>query len=98
MELANKSLEFSSYHIRVIVTCKTVNRGIGIGLEITVDYFFHGDNRVIKWLKKSIEKFDKCTKVELEKCMKQLMTSAYSLFFFKNDSLALILFSDLLKN
>ena len=81
MELANKSLEFSSYHIRVIVTCKTVNRGIGIGLEITADYFFHGDNRVIKWIKKSIEKFDKCTKVELEKCMKQLMKSAYSLIF-----------------
>ena len=81
MELANKSLEFSSYHIRVIATCKTVNRGIGIGLEITADYFFHGDNRVIKWLKKSIEKFDKCTKVELEKCMKQLMKSAYSLIF-----------------
>ena len=81
MDLANKSLEFSSYHIRVIVTCKTVNRGIGIGLEITVDYFFHGDNRVIKWLKKSKEKFDKCTKVELEKCMKQLMKSAYSLIF-----------------
>ena len=42
-------------------------------LEIPVDYFFHRDNRVIKWFKKSIEKLDKCTDVKVEKAMKTLL-------------------------
>ena len=68
--LANKYLKFLNYHIRVVVTGKSVNRGIGLGQEIPVNYFFHGDNRVIKWFKTSIEKLDKCTDVKMEKCMK----------------------------
>ena len=32
-ELANKFLKFPSHHIRVVVTGKTVNRRIGLGLE-----------------------------------------------------------------
>ena len=47
-----------------------MNRGIGLGLEIPFNYFFHGDNRVIKCFKKSIEKLDKCSDVKVEKCMK----------------------------
>ena len=42
-ELANKYLKFSNYHICVVVTGKRVNRGISLGLEIPVHYFFHGD-------------------------------------------------------
>ena len=33
-------------------------------------FFFHGDNRVIEWFKKSIVKLDKCTDVKVKKCMK----------------------------
>ena len=40
-ESANKFLKFLSYHIRVVVIGKRVNRGIGLELEIPVDYFFH---------------------------------------------------------
>ena len=69
-ESANKFLKFPNHHIRVAATGKRVNRGIGLGQEIPVDYFFHGDNRVIEWFKKSIEKLDKCTDVKAEKCMK----------------------------
>ena len=58
------------YHIRDVVTRKRVNSGIGPGLDILVDYFFHGDNQVIEWFKKSKEKHNKCTDVVMEKCMK----------------------------
>ena len=53
-EFANKFLKFPSHHICVVVTGKNVNRGIDLGLEIPVDYFFHGDNRVTERFKKSI--------------------------------------------
>ena len=69
-ESANKFLKFPNHHIRVVATDKSVNRDIVLGQEIPADYFFHGDNRVIKWFKKSIEKCDKCTDVEVGKCMK----------------------------
>ena len=54
----------------MVVTSKRVNRGIGLGLEIPVDYSFHGDNRVIQSFKKSLERLDKCTDVTVEKCMR----------------------------
>ena len=71
-ELANKFLKLPNHHNRVVVTRKRVNRDIGLGLEIPVDYSFHGDNRVIEWFKKFIEKFDKFTDVKVEECMKNL--------------------------
>ena len=47
----NKFLTFPNHHIPVVVTGKKMIRGIALGLEIPVDYFFHGDNRVIGWFK-----------------------------------------------
>ena len=66
-ELADTFLKFPNHHIHVVLTGKIVNRGISIALEIPADYFFHGDNRVMKWFRKSIEKLDKCTDIEVEK-------------------------------
>ena len=43
-ELADKFLKVSNYHICVVVIGKRVNRGIGLGLEIPVGCFFHGNN------------------------------------------------------
>ena len=37
-ELTNKCLKFPNHQICVVVTGKRVNRGIGLGLEIPVDY------------------------------------------------------------
>ena len=54
----------------MLVTGKRVNRGIGLELEIPLDYFFHGNSRVIEWFKKFIKKLGKCTDVKVEKCMK----------------------------
>ena len=47
-ESANKFLKFWNHHIRVVVTGKEVNRSIGLGLEIPLDYYFHGDNWAIE--------------------------------------------------
>ena len=56
--------------ITVKNTIKRVNRGTGLGLEILVEYFFHGSNEVIRYFKKSIEKTDQYTNVKAEKCRK----------------------------
>ena len=37
--MASKFLQFTNYHIRVEATGKAVNRGVGLGLEIPVNYF-----------------------------------------------------------
>ena len=36
----SKFLQFTNHHIRVEFTGKRVNRGVGLGLEIPVSYFF----------------------------------------------------------
>ena len=59
-KLVFKFLQFLNHSIRVAVTGKRVNRGVGLGLKIPVDYFFYGDSRVIAWLKNSIGKVDRC--------------------------------------
>lgn len=68
------------FEICAAVTGKRVNRGIGLGLVIPVDYFSNGDNRVMEWFKKSTEKLDKCTGVKVGKCMKKLVKSVHLLF------------------
>ena len=37
--MASKFLQFTNHHIRVDVTGKRVNRGLGLGLEIPRNYF-----------------------------------------------------------
>ena len=37
-----------NHHICVVVTGKRLNRGIGLELEIPLDYFLHGGDRVIE--------------------------------------------------
>ena len=37
--MASKFLQFTNHHIRVEVTGKRVNRGLGLGLEIPTKYF-----------------------------------------------------------
>ena len=38
-KVTSKFLQFTNHHIRVEVTGKSVNRSVGLGLEITVNYF-----------------------------------------------------------
>ena len=51
----SKFLQFTNHHNRVEVTGKRVNRGVGLGLEIPVNYFlwrFKSYNMGEKWLGK----------------------------------------------
>ena len=63
-----KVLDFfeEKHHISVVVTSKRVNSDIVVGLEILVDHFFHGNSRVSKWFRKSMEKLEKCTDVKMK--------------------------------
>ena len=47
----SKLIQFTNHHVLVEVTGKRVNRGVGFGLEIQVNYFSYGDTRVITWIK-----------------------------------------------
>ena len=53
--MASKFLQFTNYHICVEATGKRVNRGVGLGLKIAVNYFLYGDARGVK---NSSEKLD----------------------------------------
>ena len=68
--MASKFLQFTNNHIRVEVTGKTVNHGVGLGLKIAVNYFLYGDARFIKWVKNSLEKLDNELHVKVKKCVK----------------------------
>ena len=46
-KVASKFLQLTNHHIRVEVIGKRVSRGVGFGLEIPANYFFHRDARVI---------------------------------------------------
>ena len=49
-------LRFPNCSIRVTITGKRVNRGVGLELEIPVHYIFYGDERVIAWVEKVNDK------------------------------------------
>ena len=51
--MASKFLQFTNDHIHVEVTRKRVNRGVGLGLEIPIKYFY-GDARAITCVKNSM--------------------------------------------
>ena len=63
-------LRFPNCSIRVTITGKRVNRGVGVGLglEIPVHYIFYGDERVIDWVEKEIEKVNDNIATRVNKC------------------------------
>ena len=67
---ASKFLQLTNHHIRVEVTGKRLNRGVGLGLEIPCKLFFYGDARVITWVKNSLEKLDSEFHIKVKKCVK----------------------------
>ena len=50
-QMTSKFLQFTNHHIHVEVTGKRVNRGLGLALEIPVNYFFMEMLRVKTWMK-----------------------------------------------
>ena len=68
--MASKFLQFTNHGIRVTVTEKRANCGVGMKLKIPVIYFFNGDARVKIWVKNSLEKLDNELHVKVKKCVK----------------------------
>ena len=55
-KVVSKFLQFTNHHVCVNVTGKRVNCGVGLGLEIVVNYFFYGNARVITYVRNGLEK------------------------------------------
>ena len=51
------------------MTGKGVNRGVGLGLEILVNYFFYENARVLTRVKNSLEKLNNELHVKVKKCV-----------------------------
>ena len=68
--MAFKFLQFTNHPVPLEVTGKRVNRGVGLGLEIPVNYFFYGDVRIITWVKNSLEKFYNELHIKFKKSVK----------------------------
>ena len=62
------------------MTGKRVNRGVGLGLEIPVN-FFYGDARIITWVKNSLENNE--LHVKVKRCVKYQNACV---FYFPNQS------------
>ena len=45
--MVSKFLQFTNHHVGINMTGKRVSCGVGLGLEIPVNYFFYGNARVI---------------------------------------------------
>ena len=80
--MVSKFLQLTNHHARVEVTGKRVNRGVGLGLEIPVNYFF-GDTGLITWVKNSLKKLDNELHVKVKKRIKQKHACV---FYFPNQS------------
>ena len=68
--LFKQFLALPHHRIRCCVTGDRVNRGLGCGLEVPVEYIFIGDVKAINWLLGRVEKMDKALDGRVQKCMK----------------------------
>ena len=50
-----KFLSLPKHSIRVGVKGKRINRGVGYGLKIPVEYIFYGDGKTIQWAKRTLD-------------------------------------------
>ena len=65
-----KFVQLTNYHVRVEVNGKRVIRGVGLGLEIPVNYFLWRC-KCYNMGEKSLEKLDNELQVKVKKCVKQ---------------------------
>ena len=68
-EGASKFLQPANHHIRVEVTGNRVNRGVGLGLEISVNYFLWRCKSYNK-VKNTLEKLDNELQMNVKKFAK----------------------------
>ena len=67
--MAPKFLQFTNHHIRVELIGKSVYRCVGMGLEMSVNYFFM-EMQELTSVKNSLEKLDNELHVKVKKCVK----------------------------
>ena len=53
-----KFLSLPNQSITVYVKGKRINRGVGYGLEIHVEYIFYGNEKAIQWEKRKLDGVD----------------------------------------
>ena len=53
-----KFLSLPNHSIRVCVKRNKINRGVGYGLEIPVEYIFSGNEKAIQWAKRKLDGVD----------------------------------------
>ena len=79
-----KLLLFPLLYLRVCLTWKRINRGVGYGLENAREYVFYCNEKAIQWAKKTLEGADGNVKKML-RCLKQS-------YFLKKMSYFLLVF------
>ena len=60
----------SSVYFRKLPSHARISRGIGLGLEVPVEYIFTGDKRAINWVVKRISALEKELDKRVHRCMK----------------------------
>ena len=65
-----KFLSLPKHSIRVGVKGKRINRGVGYGLKIPVEYIFYGDGKAIQWAKRTLEGVKGNVKKKVLRCLK----------------------------
>ena len=65
-----KFLSLPNYSIRVGVKGKRINRGVGYGLKIPVEYIFYGDGKTIQWAKRTLDGVNGNVKKKVLRCLK----------------------------
>ena len=65
-----KFLSLPNHSIRVGVKGKRINRGVGYGLKIPVEYIFYGDGKAIQWAKRTLDGVNGNVKKKVLRCLK----------------------------
>ena len=63
-------LSLPNHSIRVCVKGKRINRGVGYGLKIPVEYIFYGDGKAIQWAKRTLDGVNGNVKKKVLRCLK----------------------------
>ena len=66
-----KFLSLPNHSIRVCVKRNKINRGVGYGLEIPVEYIFSGNEKAIQWAKRKLDGVDWKVKKKVSRYLKQ---------------------------
>ena len=73
--MLQKCLLLPNYSIRVCLTGKIIDGGIGSGLEFPAEYMFYTNVKAIKWAKRTLDSVDRNRNVK--KCFKTFKIKSF---------------------